>query len=139
MYYGLDGIPILFLAGAKDELVPHRQMIELYNTALQSAKAYNGSEKKELIRMHVIPDGTHNESWLQGGYAYWDAIRNFMTTTLQEQKVGGSMVSGGPVVPVNTDSAVDNVQSSSIPTMSSRFIDMAKDAMSNNNGHKKEL
>jgi abhydrolase domain-containing protein 13 len=134
---GQNRVPILFLAGAKDELVPHRQMVELYNTALQSAKSYSGNEKKELIRMHVIPDGTHNESWLQGGYAYWDAIRNFMTTTLQEQKVGGSMVS--PVVPVNTDSAVDNVQSSSIPTMSSRFTDMAKDAMSNNNGHKKEL
>ncbi len=64
-------IPTLLLAGAKDTLVPHSHMLELYNR-LKSSKVGN------LVRMHIVEDGTHNETWMQGGEAYWIAIQKFI-------------------------------------------------------------
>jgi len=52
-------LPVLYLAGAKDQLVPHKQMLALY----KKSKAGNKSHPK--THMHVIANGTHNESWLQ--------------------------------------------------------------------------
>ena len=125
---GQRNVPILFLAGAKDELVPHQQMIELYKSALQSAS------DKERIRIHVIPDGTHNESWLQGGPAYWDAMRNFIMTTSQQYKMSSN-------INPTTDGTLDSsFESSSIPTMSNQFFDIAKEAAGiNSKNQKKEL
>lgn len=64
--------PILYLAGAKDDLVPHHHMQTLYQTSLVEA----GNTRAQ---MHVIPNGTHNESWYMGGMDYWNAIRQFMS------------------------------------------------------------
>jgi hypothetical protein len=62
-------LPILYLAGEEDEIVPHSQMMELYQSSLQSNKH---------ATMHVVKGGMHNDSWLRGGKAYWNAIRDFM-------------------------------------------------------------
>lgn len=61
-------VPVLYLAGARDELVPHQHMIKLY-------RATNGA------KIHVVKDGTHNETWMQGGQEYWDAFRGFLVHT----------------------------------------------------------
>ncbi|KAI2504481.1 alpha/beta hydrolase [Fragilaria crotonensis] len=31
-----------------------------------------------LARLHVVENGTHNETWMQGGQKYWDRIARFM-------------------------------------------------------------
>ena len=72
-------IPTLFLAGAKDTLVPHSHMLELYNR-MKSSKVDN------LVRMHVVQDGTHNETWLQGGRSYWRAINQFIEEVFQAEQ-----------------------------------------------------
>ena len=77
-------IPTLFLAGAKDTLVPHSHMVELYNR-MKSSKVEN------LVRMHIVDDGTHNETWMQGGKTYWLAIQRFMDETFAaEQPLSGN-------------------------------------------------
>jgi len=60
-------VPILYLAGDADEIVPHSQMVELYERSRESG-----------ARMHVVKGGMHNDTWLQGGKAYWNAIREFL-------------------------------------------------------------
>eukprot|EP00538_Stauroneis_constricta_P013669 CAMPEP_0119562470 /NCGR_PEP_ID=MMETSP1352-20130426/20551_1 /TAXON_ID=265584 /ORGANISM="Stauroneis constricta, Strain CCMP1120" /LENGTH=331 /DNA_ID=CAMNT_0007610883 /DNA_START=53 /DNA_END=1045 /DNA_ORIENTATION=+ len=60
--------PVLYLAGAMDQLVPHSHMLTLWKTTKLS----------KLLRLHVVPDGTHNETWMQGKQAYWDAINAFL-------------------------------------------------------------
>ena len=61
----------LYLAGDADEIVPYSQMKELYES---SCKA--GAQEQH---MHVVKgDRLHNDTWLQGGKAYWNAIREFL-------------------------------------------------------------
>mmetsp|Transcript_803 Transcript_803/g.1997 ORF Transcript_803/g.1997 Transcript_803/m.1997 type:complete len:354 (-) Transcript_803:274-1335(-) len=60
--------PVLYLAGSMDEIVPHSQMLKLHRSTTMSI----------LNRLHVIQRGTHNESWVQGGGMYWEAIKSFV-------------------------------------------------------------
>ena len=60
--------PVFYLAGSRDEIVPHSQMLKLHQLTTLSA----------LNRLHVINRGTHNESWSQGGDIYWDAFKSFL-------------------------------------------------------------
>lgn len=140
----LTTIPLLFLAGARDELVPHSHMRDLYQAAvLHRADPGNESKPNPLVRMHIIPDGTHNESWLQGGSAYWDAIRDFMAAALlltpppqseQPRKGGGggrtstTTTSSGSSSAHRTNAAASSSVQSSIPIMPSSFVDIVKDA-----------
>jgi abhydrolase domain-containing protein 13 len=84
-------MPFLFLAGAKDELVPHSHMLDLYRLAPVGSI------------LHIIPNGTHNESWLRGGVEYWDAWRRFLA--MEATTSGGSISasfdqgSGIPITP----------------------------------------
>merc|ERR1712048_214399 len=57
--------PILYLAGDQDEIVPHSHMLQLYKT----------SKLSRLLRMHIVRNGTHNETWVQGGAEYWNKIK----------------------------------------------------------------
>jgi len=140
----LKSIPILFLAGARDELVPHEHMLKLCEAAELSGNP--------LVQLHVIPDGTHNESWIRGGPAYWDAMRHFMALAVQKEKAGGgggssTTATASTTLSTENNSCVDNDEKSSIPIMSSRFIDMAKEAVgahgtrssANGNDPKKQL
>lgn len=61
--------PILYIAGDNDEIVPYSQMRDLY---AKSSKA------SIMPRFHRVEGGTHNETWLQGGIAYWNAIKTFL-------------------------------------------------------------
>jgi fermentation-respiration switch protein FrsA (DUF1100 family) len=60
--------PILFISGMKDELVPPAHMQKLYELATRSSK-------KEILR---IENGTHNETWKNGGEEYLQAILQFL-------------------------------------------------------------
>jgi len=62
-------IPVLYLAGDADEIVPHSHMKELYELSL---------ENSVYARMHIVKGGNHNETWLQGGPQYWEVMLNFI-------------------------------------------------------------
>lgn len=46
-------IPVLFLSGAADQLIPSKMMSDLYNAC--------GAEHKRMAR---FPNGSHNETWM---------------------------------------------------------------------------
>ena len=46
-------IPVLFLSGSQDQLIPPKMMTELFNAC--------GAEHK---RMAKFPNGSHNETWM---------------------------------------------------------------------------
>lgn len=79
-------IPTLFLAGARDTLVPHSHMLELFDR-MKSSKV--GS----VVRMHVVEDGTHNETWMQGGREYWMAIQLFIDEVFAAERQSGAAYS----------------------------------------------
>eukprot|EP00584_Thalassiosira_punctigera_P010136 CAMPEP_0172546226 /NCGR_PEP_ID=MMETSP1067-20121228/16018_1 /TAXON_ID=265564 ORGANISM="Thalassiosira punctigera, Strain Tpunct2005C2" /NCGR_SAMPLE_ID=MMETSP1067 /ASSEMBLY_ACC=CAM_ASM_000444 /LENGTH=422 /DNA_ID=CAMNT_0013333123 /DNA_START=15 /DNA_END=1283 /DNA_ORIENTATION=- len=83
-------IPTLFLAGAKDTLVPHSHMLELFDRM-------KSSSENSLVRLHVVEDGTHNETWMQGGREYWTAILRFIDEVFQAERAtgGASLIGGG--------------------------------------------
>lgn len=55
-------VPILFISGAKDELIPPAHMQKLHEVAK--------STRKEL---KVYPEGGHNNTFESEGY-YWDIV-----------------------------------------------------------------
>ncbi|KAJ0401062.1 hypothetical protein P43SY_005082 [Pythium insidiosum] len=61
--------PILFVAGEQDELVPPVHMRRLHELAKRSSRR---------AVWHSVPNGTHNDTWLRGGTAYFDALREFL-------------------------------------------------------------
>jgi pimeloyl-ACP methyl ester carboxylesterase len=75
-------VPILYLAGADDQLVPPQHM----------QKLYKDSKSTRLLHMHIIPGGTHNESWLQGGPEYWQKIKEFMQQAMLAEPVGDAPI-----------------------------------------------
>eukprot|EP00499_Haloplacidia_sp_CaronLabIsolate_P011382 CAMPEP_0196777056 /NCGR_PEP_ID=MMETSP1104-20130614/4998_1 /TAXON_ID=33652 /ORGANISM="Cafeteria sp., Strain Caron Lab Isolate" /LENGTH=350 /DNA_ID=CAMNT_0042147223 /DNA_START=300 /DNA_END=1357 /DNA_ORIENTATION=- len=60
--------PILFLSGARDELVPPAHMEALHGAARSAAYS----------RFVSIADGEHNDTWVRGGAKYWEELRAFV-------------------------------------------------------------
>lgn len=60
--------PVLFVAGLEDELVPHSHMSTLFALARKSVRPI----------WYAVPNGTHNDTWLRGGDAYFDTLRSFL-------------------------------------------------------------
>lgn len=110
-------LPVMYLAGERDELVPHNHMLELFKT----------TTKSRLPKIHVIKRGTHNETWLKGGQAYWDAIKKFMAEALNTD--------GGTVTTIRTESSTiaGAGSDSSIPIMPNGFMGIARESMRDNN------
>ncbi|KAL7512232.1 hypothetical protein ACHAXN_009200 [Cyclotella atomus] len=75
--------PTLFLAGAKDTLVPHEHMLRLH-------RERSKGKIHSLVKLHIVKDGTHNETWLQGGKEYWVAIQSFLKEALSAYNSSGS-------------------------------------------------
>ena len=122
--------PTLYMAGGRDELVPHEQMLHLFR--LQSQKS-----SSRLVRMHVVPEGTHNDTHMHGGHAYWDAMKAFVQAALSHSPERGSsstdMLPSSNngheqciVIESNSDAVVTDNNKSAIPTMSSRFMDIVQ-------------
>ena len=61
-------VPLLVLHGEKDELVPISQGRRVYEAAPGPKRFY------------PIPGAGHNDTYLVGGGAYWDAVRDFLET-----------------------------------------------------------
>lgn len=60
-------MPLLILHGDRDGIVPHAQGRRLYEAARASHK-----------RFFTIRGAGHNDTYLAGGAAYWDAWRDFL-------------------------------------------------------------
>ena len=68
--------PILFLAGDKDELVPHHHMLQLYT--LSSI----GERRSHLSELYIVKNGRHNDTWMRGGKKYYEKMSSFITNVL---------------------------------------------------------
>ena len=89
--------PMLFLSGLADELIPSTHMSGLFSSARSCS----------LKRLHVVPDGTHNDTFVRGGMEYYRAWFEFIQETSQrveerakKQKdiqIGGLNDQGGQV------------------------------------------
>jgi hypothetical protein len=123
-------VPILYLAGKRDELVPHNHMKDLFRF----------STKSRLPKFHVIEQGTHNETWLKGGQAYWDTIKLFMLEALN----ANTGIAPQQMESTTTSSFKETIDSgsSSIPIMPGGLMGIARESLSNAAGEttgKKEL
>lgn len=59
-------LPVLFLGGARDELVPPQQFARLVAAC-----------PAPLKRTHLVADGGHNDTFLKGGHDYYKAMNSF--------------------------------------------------------------
>ncbi|KAG9408153.1 Alpha/beta hydrolase domain-containing protein 13 [Aphanomyces cochlioides] len=91
-------LPILFVAGERDELVPHSHMQKLHALATKSS----------LRKWLPVPRGTHNDSWLRGGLDYFHTLRQFIATATRDFTLGASET---------CDVDVDEKSASAIPNM----------------------
>ncbi|EEY18408.1 bem46 [Verticillium alfalfae VaMs.102] len=66
-------VPILFLSGLQDEIVPPNHMRQLYDLATASIKIWK-----------PLPGGDHNSSVLEEGY--FEAISDFITSVTGDEK-----------------------------------------------------
>ena len=101
-------IPVLYLAGGQDELVPPSHMQALYKTSTRVSRC---------AKMHVVENGTHNDTWLHGGKAYWEAIRIFLSDNCGD----GSGTDSSPV----DVSASAHGESNVVPLMPTNLVGMA--------------
>ncbi len=60
-------MPLLFVHSLDDETVPYAEGLKLFEAA------------PEPKRLHTIETGGHNETYLQGGDAYWRALDGFIS------------------------------------------------------------
>ena len=76
--------PALLISGEKDELVPPWQMRRLQEKM--------GGGQGERARLLLIPNGTHNTTYIDGGAEYWTQLSAFIE--LQQQGSSSSSSSG---------------------------------------------
>jgi abhydrolase domain-containing protein 13 len=116
-------VPILYVSGSKDQLVPPAHMRRLYDLSTQST----------LRQLHLVRDGTHNETWLQGGPVYWEKLYSFMQQAMQLTNSKGDTHNNSITSPraTTSSSAAQNphVEETSIPTMSNNIVGMTKEAV----------
>jgi pimeloyl-ACP methyl ester carboxylesterase len=85
-------VPTLFMAGKLDTLVPHFHMLTLYE------RMKTRMMKGVLVRLHVVENGTHNETWMQGGREYWRAMRQFLEEVFAHEMPEGLAAASGAVL-----------------------------------------
>lgn len=61
-------VPVLFLTGLKDEMIP----------PWHSAALCAGAVAAAISRQATFEEGTHNDTWECGGEAYWEAQATFL-------------------------------------------------------------
>jgi hypothetical protein len=71
-------VPILFMSGLSDELVPAFHMAALHRLAKQS----------RLTKLHTVPDGTHNDTMIRGGLEYYRTFLKFITDVMELREAG---------------------------------------------------
>jgi hypothetical protein len=110
--------PVLFLAGDRDELVPHHHMQRLHQLSLI---------KSRFAKMHIIRGGTHNDSWVKGGMDYFLQMRDFMSQIMRRQD--GVSSSCGVTSRTTSDEAISIGLSAPTPNNSVRCIDDSEDGV----------
>ncbi len=132
----LVNIPVLYLAGDKDELVPHDHMLKLFKCS---------SKASDYAQIHIIRGGTHNDSWMVGGGEYFVKFKAFMShVMLNENKENVSSVSSldgkeslsmsdSVEVHMGQDGTVGigggiEIEKNAIPVMPNNFVGIAKEA-----------
>lgn len=61
-------VPILYISGLRDQLIPPAQMQALHDA----------SESSVSRSMFTVPHGSHDNTFIKGGEAYFEAISQFM-------------------------------------------------------------
>lgn len=61
-------VPILYISGLQDALVPPAHVASLYNASVGSS----------LRRLYTVSNGTHNGTWQEGGSEYYKEILQFL-------------------------------------------------------------
>lgn len=69
-------MPILFITGAKDEIVPHQHTLRLHAVASKAAF-------KDLL---VVADGEHNDTWYAGRKQYLEKVYQFLAKCINEYR-----------------------------------------------------
>jgi len=124
-------LPVLYLAGDQDELVPFPHMTELYKLSGKSST---------YTRMHIIRGGRHNDSWMVGGKEYYSQMRAFISQVAsgnadncKRPSENSDVVCDDMVY--NDKSSVEiimgeekSIGMSSIPMMPTNLVSLAKEA-----------
>jgi abhydrolase domain-containing protein 13 len=129
----LQNVSILYLAGEKDELVPHQHMLQLFSLSTRA----NANIPNTIVQLHVVAEGTHNDTWMVGGQPYWNAMRHFLYSIVSrrmEIRTSGAYAAsesqhdrrlsfGAPgSIHISASNTVV------VPTMSTSILGMAQDA-----------
>jgi len=61
-------IPILYITGQEDEIVPYTQTLKLHALSTKSA----------LVELYMVKDGSHMDTWFKDISAYMEKVNNFM-------------------------------------------------------------
>jgi abhydrolase domain-containing protein 13 len=69
-------VPILFLSGLDDELIPPAHMRKLFDLA---------KPHDSLTSLYTVPGGRHNDTDQKGGRAYYETIAMFVATVMSAQ------------------------------------------------------
>jgi len=121
-------LPILYLSGDKDEVVPFSHMKSLYEIS-GKASIYS--------KMHIIRGGMHNDSWSKGGNEYFDQFRLFMSHVISDNfkkglRPGSSTdleeICKETTVAVGMGEAEKAVGMNAIPSMPTTLAGLAKEA-----------
>jgi len=62
-------MPVLYVSGDEDELVPYAMTSQLYWATTSAA----------FKEFHLVEGGTHNDTWEMGGEEYLKKVGKFMT------------------------------------------------------------
>jgi fermentation-respiration switch protein FrsA (DUF1100 family) len=63
-------MPVLFLAGEDDEVVPHEQMLALHRRHRDHVMTSDAAQAAALAKSTLVsfPGGRHNETWMLDDY-----------------------------------------------------------------------
>lgn len=92
--------PILFIAGERDELVPHSHMQKLSELATSSS----------LKDWFPVSTGTHNDTWVVAGSIYYKRMKSFVSTAF-----------GLGICSSDNDNELKRSNVESLPTMRTDF------------------
>ena len=70
-------LPILYVTGDMDELVPQEMTLKLYELS-------KNARFKELL---VIKNGTHNDSWYVGRHEYIEKLQKFIRSCITRYEI----------------------------------------------------
>lgn len=80
-----------------------------------------------------MDDGTHNETWLQGGTEYWEAIKGFMFQSSKQTSLASSAMNCSTESEDSSSYAhsLDMPSNSSIPIMPNNILSMTHESLRN--------